>query len=661
MEAQDQPLPPVPGGEGPSHSRGDTSPGQLSCAQCRSRKLKCDRKRPRCDRCLEKNESCTYPEVRQRGLGRRRTVRDLEERIEELEGLLRAATIGSAVHQPDTFPPPELPVAEPPSVVHPEPVAGQLVHLGLLEQLPSFDLVDELNALFFQNIHAGAPMLHQAAYTAALHLPPHMRPPMCLQYIVMASAAATSPAHRHLSEPFYQRARVYAEADELRGQGEVFTTVAHVQAWSLISAYECHVYAIFTRASTSLCRAVRIAQMLKLHKNPSSSLPPPRDYIEAEERRRAWWVVFLADRYLASTTGWPSLIDERHVSVHLPSAEDAFASGTKNPYATPLSNGLGRLEQGLGEHLSPFAIRILAANELLHALDHSSHVPPPPPAPGDGPDSPYGWWDRHRQISNNLTALSHLLPSTLHLDLHPPTLDAVLIPICTALGTFHLHRRLSNPISRTTTLFTPLLPAAQSILSALGTASVSNLLPTVIRNPIVPFAVYIAASVFLEQCEFSSSAVGDVDASQNCEDGLAYLAGVLLTHATRSSLVKANAMQLARDLQRVGRGWLMERLFVAGEEGIGSGIEGVRLLAKGADSGGVVFCPALGEVGVEETSGDTGGGDWGEGGSSSYDGAVLADWGGMGVIGSEGSAVMQAGEPDGLFSQLEEAGFWGYI
>jgi len=105
----------------------------------------------------------------------------------------------------------------------------------------------------------------------------------------------------------------------------------------------------------------------------------------------------------------------------------------------------------------------------------------------------------------------------------------------------------------------------------------------------------------------------------------------------------------------------MERLFVAGEEGVGSGIEGVRLLAKGADSGGVVFCPALGEVGVEETSGDTGGGDWGEGGSSSYDGAVLADWGGMGVIGSEGSAVMQAGEPDGLFSQLEEAGIWGYI
>lgn len=96
-------------------------------------------------------------------------------------------------------------------------------------------------------------------------LPPHMRPPTCLEYIAMAAAAATSEAYRHLSDAYYQRARVYAEADELKGRGEAFTTVAHVQSWCLISAYKCHVYALFTRASTSLCRAVRIAQMLKLH------------------------------------------------------------------------------------------------------------------------------------------------------------------------------------------------------------------------------------------------------------------------------------------------------------------------------------------------------------------------------------------------------------
>jgi hypothetical protein len=69
---------------------------------------------------------------------------------------------------------------------------------------------------FFQNVSAGAPMLHQANYIMSLRLPPHMSPPMCLQYIVLASGAATSPTHRHLAEAFYQRARIYAEADELK-------------------------------------------------------------------------------------------------------------------------------------------------------------------------------------------------------------------------------------------------------------------------------------------------------------------------------------------------------------------------------------------------------------------------------------------------------------
>src|SRR4051794_35333707 len=53
----------------------------LSCARCRSRKLKCDRKRPQCDRCLKQSEPCSYPGLRQRGLGPRKTVRELEERI----------------------------------------------------------------------------------------------------------------------------------------------------------------------------------------------------------------------------------------------------------------------------------------------------------------------------------------------------------------------------------------------------------------------------------------------------------------------------------------------------------------------------------------------------------------------------------------------------
>ena len=190
--------------------------------------------------------------------------------LEELEGLLRAANLGAGQNMPDAssasfhgavpplpaqlqdldlanlafdpVPPGQNAPFEVAAVVDPglalpslpQPAADQLVGLGQFEQLPSFELMDELyeptknrnmhsrlnilhrTTLFFQKVHGGAPMLHQATYTASIRLPPHMRPPMCLQYIVMASGSATSDIYRHLAGPFYQRARVYAEADELK-------------------------------------------------------------------------------------------------------------------------------------------------------------------------------------------------------------------------------------------------------------------------------------------------------------------------------------------------------------------------------------------------------------------------------------------------------------
>ena len=60
--------------------------------------------------------------------------------------------------------------------------------------------------------------------------------------------------------------------------------------------------------------------MLKLHQLDAEEsdtlypgVPGARGVIASEERRRMWWVVFLADRFLTSTTGWPSLINERYV------------------------------------------------------------------------------------------------------------------------------------------------------------------------------------------------------------------------------------------------------------------------------------------------------------------------------------------------------------
>lgn len=59
-------------------------------------------------------------------------------------------------------------------------------------------------------------MFQRARYMMSLHLPPHMRPPMGLQYIIMAMGADITKTHNRLAMPFYQRARTYMQSDEMR-------------------------------------------------------------------------------------------------------------------------------------------------------------------------------------------------------------------------------------------------------------------------------------------------------------------------------------------------------------------------------------------------------------------------------------------------------------
>lgn len=69
----------VPSTEEPRVSR----ESMLSCTQCRSRKLKCDRAKPSCARCLKSSEDCTYPNSRRKHTSKKREVEDLKSRLGE--------------------------------------------------------------------------------------------------------------------------------------------------------------------------------------------------------------------------------------------------------------------------------------------------------------------------------------------------------------------------------------------------------------------------------------------------------------------------------------------------------------------------------------------------------------------------------------------------
>ena len=73
----------MPADNSQSDPSGSASQGTepLACVSCRARKLKCDRVKPACSRCIKVSNECVYPESRRKPTFKRRNVKELEARL----------------------------------------------------------------------------------------------------------------------------------------------------------------------------------------------------------------------------------------------------------------------------------------------------------------------------------------------------------------------------------------------------------------------------------------------------------------------------------------------------------------------------------------------------------------------------------------------------
>ncbi|TDZ29992.1 Citrinin biosynthesis transcriptional activator ctnR [Colletotrichum spinosum] len=552
---------------GPANAGTEEKPAntQFSCQQCRSRKLKCDRRRPTCSRCVKIGVDCEYPESRRANFGTRKRVHELESKLEELERLARgereqkATSQGvepvrlhlqstAAVQDPNSFAS-HPPAAEfGPDLFRTETTFSEVVPTGLFEQPPSSEIIIFLTNAYFEKWYWAAAALRRSTYLMSLYLPPHMRPPMCLQYIVMALGADMTKTHRHLSIPFYQRARRYIEFDENRGEGQCLMTVAHAQCWVLISNFEA-LQLWFAIASMSLCRAVRVAQMLGLHRVDGQDvsalplLPPPRDWVEAEERRRTWWVIYCSDYLTGPSIGAPVLIDEHDIQTNLPASEIAFETGMAEP-ACPFTNML-HVE---GHGFSAFGGRVLASSVFYRACHHPSQT-----TRGDDPRDlrTSEFWKRHREIDNDLFSLLQGLPDDLRLPGSIRSPNATFVNIIIHASVICLHRaaiakilELEIPEDMAHQSRARLVTAAEEIIHIFKMVPDAN---ETLKNPMLTFMLYAASLVFLDQPE---SAEPDYRRQSNLDFILRILmlAGRTWNNAVTGSL----AVQLATDMNQRG-------------------------------------------------------------------------------------------------------------
>ncbi|KAI9163174.1 Citrinin biosynthesis transcriptional activator ctnR [Paramyrothecium foliicola] len=537
----------------------------LSCYQCRSRKVRCDKTLPACKRCTSSQVSCTYPDARKKPVivATRPRVKELEARLKQLEHRLGNE---AAANEPS-------PSASSAS-------SDSLFATGRFEQLPPQSVVEELVDIFFAKVYRDAPFLHPERYRNSLYLPPHMQPPMCLQYAVLAAAALASSPHISLAEAFYRRARQYAEADELRGDGQDFLTVAHAQSWALITRFEAMVM-WFTRTNMSCARAVRLAQMLGLDKLDGRSgvgqpLPPPRDWTEAEERRRTFWVIFNDDRTSSGTTEWPVLINSQIIHTRLPASEAAFLSGIEE---TTKTMKYARHKGMIG--LSTFAWRTMAVQFFQEAAElNSANFMDP-----DMDETEYtSFWSRYLDLENHLSNALSTLPDLLRGLKESDDPDAVFVTCVLHTSTICLHNagKARVKVSRAQDTFlrteTKVLPAAHEIFDILAALADIDLL---FRSPFVAFASFMAAMVLLD----------DFAATQNPEsdERLGILLNLMIAIGEHNPYTASLVVQLHHSLYKTGTDKLALEKVQHLLDKLDTG--GSFLGNQDADTGGMVFCP----------------------------------------------------------------------
>ncbi|KAJ5983789.1 Transcription factor [Penicillium waksmanii] len=440
----------------------------------------------------------------------------------------------------------EATASQPNPMFFPSDPQWDMIGLGLEEPLPMQDVIDELESIYFEKIQPMLPLLHRPRYFTNLNLAPHMRPPICLRYMIWCHAASISDKYYGLHNHFYHRARKYAEMDEMKGFGENIITLSHCQTWILIGSYEFRMI-YFPRAWLSVGKAARLALMMGLNRldgtglDVKQSMFPPKDWTEREERRRTFWMAFCTDRYASIGTGWPMVIDENDIMTNLPASEEAFLKS--KPQRT-LS--LSDIIAGEGvTTLAPFAYVCVLANLFGRNLNHIHR-----PQPQDNDHDLNGeFWKRHRSHDNILLHIALSLPDHLRLPGGMDDVNVIFANMNIHTSTICLHQaaifkaeknKMSNQI--VTESKRRCLVAANQISSIMKMVSHVDL---TILNPFMSFCLYISARVFVQ---YLKSRPDD----STVYSSLQFVISALNAMKNKNPLTESFLVQLDVDLEGTG-------------------------------------------------------------------------------------------------------------
>ncbi|EIN14198.1 hypothetical protein PUNSTDRAFT_58483 [Punctularia strigosozonata HHB-11173 SS5] len=215
-----------------------------------------------------------------------------------------------------------------------------LLFSGWNPDLPDPNVLMHLVDIFFKCDPCGSRILHKPSFMASLRLHPKDQgfPHSALLHAICASASRWAShdivtlADGTRRDPFAEfhasKTRQYIDRTMASGQ-DIFDVM---QACIILSWYfyqegrwvEVWIFAGFqTRVAIPLRLNYPGTFTTQGNASPGAYLAPPRDMLDLECRRRAWWMTMIFDRIVA-VGGWLHSVDERDIGTELPLRNEDF-------------------------------------------------------------------------------------------------------------------------------------------------------------------------------------------------------------------------------------------------------------------------------------------------------------------------------------------------
>ncbi|KXH37246.1 hypothetical protein CSIM01_13462 [Colletotrichum simmondsii] len=312
----------------PAHSNGAASRSSLACLPCRSRHLKCDGKRPHCDRCAAAAKDCQYAPSRRGGLDRAA----LAERRKRLAAVKNVGNSSS-----------ESPTSLPSQQSSDSQTFGQdsLAELNL--DLSIFDDVSLENQIPISIPPATSTIqsdgFENDAFTNAYYTSFHKFHPFLLPQ-QQFTRFRRDPNWIGRLKPLISTMRLVGHTyttrkwsselqDDVKSQlSEAAPTDPVIVQCRLLYSIALFWYSLKTEAKHQMDLAVRLALDLQMFQKEFAATHGAESPVLTECWRRTWWMLYIIDAYYAGTLGTMNFaVVDVESSVELPCTESEYESG----------------------------------------------------------------------------------------------------------------------------------------------------------------------------------------------------------------------------------------------------------------------------------------------------------------------------------------------